>query len=188
VETAKIASKNRVNLVIGTTGFESSQIDDIKSSVRDAGISAVLSPNMATGVNIFFTIVRAAASIYEDCDVEIIEAHHKNKKDSPSGTAIRAGELVAKAMGKDLDRDGLFGRTRGMIGRRGDEIGFHTIRGGDIVGEHTVMFAGDGERIEITHRAHSRQAFVGGTIKAIRFVHQKKDAGQVFSTFDVLGL
>lgn len=188
VETAKIASRNRVNLVIGTTGFDESQVVNIKSSVQDSGVSAVMSPNMATGVNIFFTMVQAAASIYEGADVEIIEAHHKNKKDSPSGTAIRAGELVAKAMGKDLDKDGLFGRGRGLIGERGNEIGFHTIRGGDIVGEHTVMLMGDGERLEITHRTHTRQALVSGTIKAIRFVNNNKSAGKVFSTFDVLGL
>ena len=208
VESAKTAAMNRVNLVVGTTGFSDSQIGEIKSAVKDNGVSAVVSPNMATGVNIFFTLVRAAASIYDDCDVEIIEAHHRHKKDAPSGTAVRAGELIAEAMGKSLDEDGLFGRTRGVIGERGSEIGFHAIRGGDIVGEHTasnhgcsggaragaspgqhtVMLAGDGERIEITHRAHSRLAFVGGTIKAIRFVNKNKRTGKVFSTFDVLGL
>lgn len=188
VESAKIAARNRVNLVVGTTGFSDSQIGEIKSAVKDNNISAVVSPNMATGVNIFFTAARAVASLYPECDVEIIEAHHRNKRDAPSGTAIRVGELIAKAMGKSLDEDGLFGRTRGVIGKRGSEIGFHAIRGGDIVGEHTVMFAGDGERIEITHRAHSRLAFVGGTIKAIRFVNKNKRTGKVFSTFDVLGL
>lgn len=188
VESAKTAARNKVNLVVGTTGFSDSQIGEIKSAVKDNNVSAVVSPNMATGVNIFFTLVRAAASIYEDCDVEIIEAHHKHKKDAPSGTAVRAGELIAEAMGKDLDKDGMFGRSRGVIGERGSEIGFHAIRGGDIVGEHTVMYIGDGERIEITHRAHSRQAFVGGTIKAIRFIHKNKRTGKVFSTFDVLGL
>jgi 4-hydroxy-tetrahydrodipicolinate reductase len=188
VKTAKIASENRVNLVIGTTGFDGDQADEIKRLVKKNGISAVVSPNMATGVNIFFTIARAVASMYEGCDVEIIEAHHRNKKDAPSGTAIKAGKLVAEAMGKDIDEDGLFGRERGLIGKRGKEIGFHAVRGGDIVGEHTVMFVGDGERIEVTHRAHSRQAFVSGTIKAIRFVDKNKRTGKVFSTFDVLGL
>ncbi|MBU2559545.1 4-hydroxy-tetrahydrodipicolinate reductase [archaeon] len=188
VESAKIAARNKVNLIIGTTGFSASQVGEIKSAVKDNGVSAVVSPNMATGVNIFFTLARAAASIYEDCDVEIIEAHHRHKKDAPSGTAVRAGELIAEAMGKSLERDGLYGRGKGVIGERGNEIGFHAIRGGDIVGEHTVMYIGDGERIEITHRAHSRQAFVGGTIKAIRFVNKNKRTGKVFSTFDVLGL
>ena len=186
VETAKTASENKVNLVVGTTGLDSSQLREVRDLVKESGILAVISPNMATGVNIFFKVARDVAGIFGDCDVEVIEAHHKHKKDAPSGTAIRVGNLIAEATGKDLDKDGLFGRDRGVIGERGSEIGFHAIRGGDIVGEHTVLCAGDGERLEITHRAHSRQAFVNGTIKAIRFVHENRDKGQVFSTFDVL--
>jgi len=186
VDTARVASKNGVNLVVGTTGFESSQLGEVESLVKENGVSAVISPNMATGVNIFFKVVRDVAGIFENCDIEVIEAHHRHKKDVPSGTALRAGKLMAEATGKDLDKDGLFGRGRGVIGERGSEIGFHAIRAGDITGEHTVLFAGDGERIEITHRAHSRQAFVNGTIKAIRYVYENRDAGKVFSTFDVL--
>jgi 4-hydroxy-tetrahydrodipicolinate reductase len=185
---AGVASRNKVNLVIGTTGFEESQKIEMRKLVKENNVSAVISPNMATGVNIFFTVIRAVASIYKDCDVEIIEAHHRLKRDAPSGTAIRAGKLIAEAMGKDLDKDALYGRPKGDLGKRGNEIGFHAIRGGDIVGEHTVLFVGDGERLEITHRAHSRQAFVNGTIKAIRFAYEKRRSGKVFSTFDVLGL
>lgn len=187
VNTARAASKNGVHLVIGTTGFDSSQLREVEGLVKDNGISAVVSPNMATGVNIFFKAVKDVAGIMgKDCDIEVIEAHHRHKKDVPSGTALRAGELIAEATGKSLDKDGMFGRGRGVIGERGSEIGFHAIRGGDIIGEHTVLFAGDGERLEITHRAHSRQAFVNGTIKAIRFVYENRRTGKVFSTFDVL--
>lgn len=188
VVNAGVASRNKVNLVIGTTGFDEPHKIELRKLVKENAISAVISPNMATGVNIFFTLVRAAASIFEDCDVEIIETHHKHKKDAPSGTAVRAGELIAEATGKDLDQDALYGRTKGILGERGNEIGFHAIRGGDIVGEHTVLFAGEGERIEVTHRAHSRQAFVSGTIKAIRFVDKNRRTGKVFSSFDVLGI
>ena len=186
VDTIGVASKNGVNLVVGTTGFDNSQLGEIESLVKENGVSAVISPNMATGVNIFFKVVEDVAGLLGDCDIEVIEAHHKHKKDVPSGTALRAGKLIAEATGKDLDKDGLFGRSRGVIGERGSEIGFHAIRGGDIIGEHTVLFAGDGERLEITHRAHSRQAFVNGTIKAIRFVYENRGAGKVFSTSDVL--
>lgn len=189
VENAKVASENGVNLVVGTTGFDSSQMGEIESRVKENKISAVISPNMATGVNIFFKAVSDVAELFgEDCDVEIIEAHHRNKKDVPSGTALRAGELIAKSMGKDMEKDGMFGRGRGVIGKRGSEIGFHSIRGGDIIGEHTVLFATEGERFEITHRAQSRQAFVNGTMKAIRFVYENSGQKKVFSTFDVLGI
>lgn len=189
VKTARVASKNSVNLVIGTTGLDNSQLEEIKTLVNEGGVSAVISPNMATGVNIFFKTVRdMAGALGQDYDIEVIEAHHRHKRDVPSGTALRAGELIAEATGKDLDKDGLFGRSRGVIGERGSEIGFHAIRGGDIIGDHTVLFAGNGERLEITHRAHSRQAFVNGTIRAIRFVYDNKDTGRVFSTFDVLGI
>ncbi|MFH1774260.1 MAG: 4-hydroxy-tetrahydrodipicolinate reductase [Methanobacteriota archaeon] len=168
VETVKKAAENRVNLVVGTTGFTEKQMNEIKSAIEKNKISAVISPNMAAGVNVFFKAAQEVAkTLGRECDIEIIEAHHKFKKDAPSGTALKLGELIAQAAGKNIGR-------------------FHSIRAGDIVGEHTLIFAGDGERIELTHRAHSRQAFVSGAIKAIRFVHGKKEG--VYSTWDVLGI
>ncbi|MFQ5975288.1 MAG: 4-hydroxy-tetrahydrodipicolinate reductase [Candidatus Hydrothermarchaeales archaeon] len=189
VDTIKIAAKNGVNMVVGTTGFSDVQKEEISGAIELGGISAVISPNMATGVNVFFKIAGETARILRDYDIEIIETHHKHKKDAPSGTAVRVGEIIAEALGRDLDKDGVFGRKKGIIGERSkEEIGFHAIRAGDIVGEHTVLFGGDGERVEITHRAHSRDAFVNGTIKAIRFVNQNKARGKIYTTWDVLGI
>jgi len=187
IETAADAG---VHMVVGTTGFEKAELEKISSLLVEKGVSAVISPNMATGVNLFFKLVRdAAKAIGADYDIEIIEAHHRNKKDSPSGTALRAGELVAEAVGRSLDDDGVFGRGKGVIGARSDsEIGFHAVRAGDIIGDHTVLFAGGGERIEITHRAHSRDAFVNGVVRAVQFLAERGGEGKVFSTWDVLGI
>jgi 4-hydroxy-tetrahydrodipicolinate reductase len=189
VESVKVAAKHGVDLVIGTTGFTREQLKEMEDAIKENRLSAVISPNMATGVNIFFKIARdVAETLGRDYDIEVIEAHHKYKKDSPSGTAIRVGELIADATGRDLDKNGVFGRGRGVIGERGKEIGFHAVRGGDIVGDHTVLFAGEGERLEITHRAHSRQAFVNGAMKAIKFIYENKGKGRIYSTWDVLGI
>ncbi len=185
-ENVMVAAKSGVNLVIGTTGFNDAQRREIDEAIRRGNISAVLSPNMATGVNVFFKIARDIVKILGGYEVEIIEAHHKYKKDSPSGTALRVGELIAKETGKGLDARAIYGR-KGMGERKPGEIGFHSIRAGDIVGEHTVLFVGDGERIEITHRAHGREAFANGALKAVRFIHGKKD-GKVYSSWDVLGI
>ncbi len=186
VQNARTAAANRVNLVIGTTGFSEAQKSEIERAVSENNVSAVVSPNMSTGVNIFFKLARDAAKSLGGYEIEILEAHHDKKKDSPSGTALRVGELIAKETGAGLEKRAVYGR-RGVAERSIGEIGFHSIRAGDIVGEHTVFFAGDGERIEITHRAHSRQAFITGALKAIRFVHNKKD-GRIYSTWDVLGI
>ena len=190
VETARTAAKNKVNLVIGTTGFTLEQRKEMEDAIRKDEVAAVISPNMATGVNIFFKEAeRIAKLLGEEYDVEIIEAHHRFKKDSPSGTALRVGELIAEATGGDIGTKGVFGRRRGVIGeRKKGEIGFHAIRAGDIVGEHTVLFAGNGERLEITHRAHGRRAFVSGALKAIRFLYEKGEKGTIYSTWDVLGI
>jgi 4-hydroxy-tetrahydrodipicolinate reductase len=184
-----VAARKRVKLVIGTTGLKKDDLDLINKVVSENHITAVISPNMATGVNIFFKLVRdAALCLGGDFDVEIIEAHHHHKKDAPSGTALRAGELVANALGRDIEEDAVFGR-RGMVGeRKVGEIGVHALRAGDIVGDHTVLFAGEGERIEIIHRAHSRDAFINGVMKAIRFLKNKDSDGNVYSTWDVLGI
>jgi 4-hydroxy-tetrahydrodipicolinate reductase len=139
------------------------------------------------GVNVFFKIVGELAGILTDYDVEIIEAHHKHKKDAPSGTAVKAAEVIADALNRKLDEVGVYGRE-GMVGERTpEEIGIHAVRGGDIVGDHTVLFAGDGERLEITHRAGTRQAFVNGVIKAIRYV-VNAEKGKISNMNDVLGL
>jgi 4-hydroxy-tetrahydrodipicolinate reductase len=178
-----------IDLVVGTTGFTPGELERIHSFIEEYQVAAVVSPNMATGVNIFFKLAKDAAALFGDgYDVEIIEAHHRFKKDAPSGTAIRVGELIAEALGRDLKDCAIYGRGREVTGERsGKEIAFHSLRGGDIVGEHTVVFAGIGERLEVTHRASAREAFIDGAIKAIRFLKGRKK-GRVYSTWDVLGL
>lgn len=187
-ENAGASLSKGIKLVIGTTGLESKAIKEIEALARSNNTPVVLSPNMSPGVNLFFRLAReAATSLGEEYDVEIIEVHHHHKKDAPSGTALKVGEIIARALGRDLRSDGVFGR-KGQIGERGPkEIGIHALRAGDVVGEHTVLFAGPGERIEITHRAHSREAFVNGVVKAIRFLADRDD-GRVYSTWDVLGI
>lgn len=187
VGTIKTSAECGVNLVVGTTGFSEDQIAQNQKVIEENNVSAVISPNMAVGVNVFFKVVEDLARILSDYDVEIIEAHHKHKKDAPSGTAVKAAELIAGALGRNMDDVGVFGR-QGMVGERTpEEIGVHAVRGGDIVGDHTVLFTGDGERLEIVHRAHSRQSFVNGVIKAVRYVVQAKK-GQISNMDDVLGL
>lgn len=186
-DTIRTAAKNGVNLVVGTTGFSEEQMFHNETAIKENHIRAVISPNMAVGVNIFFKVAEDLARLLSDYDVEIIEAHHKHKKDAPSGTAVKAAEIIAGAQNRNMDEVGVYGRE-GMIGERTpEEIGIHAIRGGDIVGEHTVIFAGDGERLEIIHRAHSRQAFVSGVIKAVRYVIGA-EKGKISSMEDVLGI
>ena len=159
-----------VNVVVGTTGFSDEQMIEIKESIEENKIKAVIAPNMAVGVNVFFKIIENLAKILNDYDIEIIEAHHKHKVDAPSGTAVKAYEIIAEALGRNKDETCVNGR-QGIVGARtSEEIGMHAVRGGDIVGDHTVLFAGEGERIEIVHRAHSRQVFVTGAIKSVRYV------------------
>ena len=188
VETVKTCAECGVNVVVGTTGLTDEQLDEIHASIKENDIKAVISPNMATGVNVFFEIVGQVAKILgQEYDVEIIEAHHHNKKDAPSGTAKRAAEIVAQNLNLDLKEKGCYGRE-GMVGARPEnEIGVHAVRGGDIVGDHTVMFCGDGERIEVIHRASTRQAFVNGVLRAINYQHDKQDKN-IADMFDVLGL
>jgi 4-hydroxy-tetrahydrodipicolinate reductase len=181
------AANNGVNIVVGTTGFSDEQMKEIKKSVKENEIRAVISPNMAVGVNVFFKIIRDLATILDDYDVEIIEAHHKHKADAPSGTAAKASEIIAEELDRSINDLAVYGR-KGMVGERTpEEIGIHAVRGGDIVGDHIVIFAGDGERLEIIHRAHSRQAFVNGVMKAIRYV-LNADEGKISDMGDVLGL
>ena len=188
VNTVKTASHYGVNLVVGTTGFSDEQMEEIKKSIETNKIKAVIAPNMAVGVNVFFKVIKDLAPVLSDFDIEIIEAHHKHKKDAPSGTAVRAFEIMAKELELKGDVKTCVHGREGLVGERtSPEIGMHAVRGGDIVGDHTVLFAGDGERLEITHRANSRQAFVNGVIKAIRFIPDAK-IGKISDMGDVLGL
>lgn len=172
-------------MVIGTTGFTPEQ----KQRISDAAkrIAIVMAPNFAIGVNVTFKLAEIAArSLGSDFDVEIIEAHHKHKVDAPSGTALRLGEVVADALGRDLKTDAVYGRE-GITGERNAKsIAFHSIRGGDIIGEHTVIFAGEGERVEVTVRSQSRMTYASGALRAAVFL-KGKSAG-LYDMQDVLGL
>ena len=154
---------------------------------RRDGIPIVMTPNMSVGVNVTFKLIEAAAkALGADSDIEVFEAHHRHKIDAPSGTAVRIGEILARALDRDLSTDAVYGRE-GITGERDAKtIGFHSLRGGDIVGEHTVTFAGPGERLEITHRAHSRMNFAMGALRAARFVAQRETG--LYDVADVLGL
>lgn len=171
--------------VIGTTGFSAEQKRAIEEAAKR--IAIVFAPNMAVGVNVVFKLAETAARILgDDFDVEIVEAHHRHKVDAPSGTAVRLGELVAGALGRDLNAVAAHGRE-GVTGERDrKQIGFHALRGGDIVGEHTVLFAGEGERVEVTVRSSSRLTYALGAVRAARFLQGKK-AG-LYDMWDVLGL
>jgi 4-hydroxy-tetrahydrodipicolinate reductase len=174
-----------VNLVIGTTGFTVEQKEQITAAAHDIGI--VFAPNMSVGVNLTFKLLEIAAQVLnQGYDIEVIEAHHRHKVDAPSGTALRMGEVVAHALGRDLGECAVYGRE-GVTGeRQPSTIGFATVRGGDIVGDHTVMFAGIGERVEITHKASSRATFANGALRAARFLAQRGKG--LFDMQDVLGL
>ncbi|MGN0176271.1 MAG: 4-hydroxy-tetrahydrodipicolinate reductase [Methanobrevibacter sp.] len=187
VETIRIATACGVNVVVGTTGFTDEQMALNIKNVKDNNVGAVISSNMAIGVNVFFNTLKKLAPILYDFDIEIIEAHHNQKKDAPSGTAMTAFEVLADALNRDPEEIGVFGR-KGLVGKRTpEEIGVHAIRGGDIVGDHTVMFVGEGERIEFKHQAHTREVFIAGVIRALRYVPTAQK-GVVSSMNDVLGL
>jgi 4-hydroxy-tetrahydrodipicolinate reductase len=172
-------------MVIGTTGFSDVQKARIAEGARRLPI--VLSPNFAIGVNVVFRLAQMAAAALGDAyDVEIVEAHHRHKVDAPSGTALRLGELVAGALGRDLGSVATHGRSGDTGERPARAIGFHAIRGGDIVGEHTVIFAGVGERVEIAVRSHSRQTYAAGALRAAKWLRGR--APGLYDMFDVLGL
>jgi 4-hydroxy-tetrahydrodipicolinate reductase len=185
VEMTKAAAAKGIAMVIGTTGLTVEQTAEIKSQTDK--IPCVLAPNMSVGINLLIRVLGDIAEVLgDDYDVEVIEAHHRLKKDAPSGTAIRLAQVLADALGRDLEKDAVYTR-KGIIGeRRTKEIGMQTIRAGDIVGEHTVLFGGIGERIEITHKASSRDTFAGGAVKAALWV-AGKDA-DLYDMQDVLGL
>jgi len=183
--TIEIVSKAKKALVVGTTGLTRDEQAALDRAAKQVPI--VYAPNMSVGVNLLFQLVGQVAKTLGDAyDVEIVEAHHNQKKDAPSGTARRLAENIAAALGRDLARDGVYGRE-GIVGARGsNEIGIHAVRAGDIVGEHTVIFAGPSERIELTHRAHSRDVFARGALRAAKWVVGK--APGLYSMLDVLGL
>ena len=169
ISLAKACAVNGCALVVGTTGFTEAQQTELETAAANCPLFRA--PNMSVGVNLTFKLIEIAAKALGDSvDVEVIEAHHRHKIDAPSGTAVRMGEVLAEALDRDLETDAIYGR-QGITGARERKtIGFSTVRGGDIVGEHTVMFAGEGERIEITHRAQSRMNFAQGALTAARFV------------------
>ena len=180
-----ICRKHGVHAVVGTTGFSTEQKLALQDISRD--IPIVFAPNMAVGVNAVFKLLDMAARILnEGYDVEVMEAHHRHKIDAPSGTALRMGEVVAAALGRSLAECAVYGREGHTGERPATQIGFATVRGGDIVGDHTVLFAGTGERIEITHKAASRMPYAQGSLRAARFMRGK--ARGLFDMQDVLGL
>ncbi len=165
----EVSVAHKLPLVIGTTGFSVSELQHIQEAAGQ--VPLFMSPNMSIGVNLAFKLIGIAAQVLADeVDVEIIEAHHRDKVDAPSGTAVRMGEIVAAKTGRVLARDALYGRHGQVGARKPGTIGFASIRAGDIVGEHTVLFAGEGERLEITHRASSRMNFARGALRAAHWL------------------
>ena len=178
-------ARQGVRMVIGTTGFS----DEARAGIADTArtVAIAMAPNFSIGVNVMLRLLDLAArSLGKGYDVEILEAHHRHKVDAPSGTALRMGEVVAQALGRDLRQSAVYGRE-GVTGERKDDtIGFATMRGGDLVGDHSVMFIGSGERLEITHRASSRANYATGALRAARFVMERRDG--LYDMADVLGL
>ena len=185
LKNLELCRKAGKRMVIGTTGFSEKQRDIIAQSGKD--IAIVFAPNMSVGVNLTFKLLEIAAQVLGDeVDIEIIEAHHRHKKDAPSGTALHMGEVIAQTLGRNLSECAVYGRQGQTGERKAKTIGFETIRAGDIVGEHTVMFADIGERVEISHKASSRMTFANGAIRAAQWVMQKETG--LFDMQDVLGL
>jgi 4-hydroxy-tetrahydrodipicolinate reductase len=181
----RVAADEGKSAVIGSTGFLAAQMEEVRALARK--VSCVLSPNMSVGVNVMFRVIGdVAKTLGGDYDVEVIEAHHRMKKDAPSGTAMKMGQILAQALNRNFDQVGVYER-KGIIGERKQaEIGMQTVRAGDIVGEHTVIFGGLGERLEVTHRAHSRDNFARGAVRAARWVVKQKPG--LYDMQDVLGL
>jgi 4-hydroxy-tetrahydrodipicolinate reductase len=185
IEHLDICARMGTPIVIGTTGFPES----LKKAILQAGrkIPIAMSPNFAVGVNALFKLAEVAAGILgDDFDVEIVEAHHRNKVDAPSGTALKLGEVIASSLKRDLKKEARHGREGDTGVRPLKQIGFHAIRGGDIVGEHTVIFAGAGERVELTIRSQSRMTYALGALRAVKFLRAKRPG--LYDMNDVLGL
>ncbi|MFH1007817.1 MAG: 4-hydroxy-tetrahydrodipicolinate reductase, partial [Candidatus Latescibacterota bacterium] len=182
---ARICGAMGKPMVVGTTGWSAAQLAQFKEAVQE--IPCVFAPNYSVGVNLLFKLVEEAARILGDeYDVEIVEAHHRLKKDAPSGTALGLAEAAARGLDRNLEEVAVYGRKRMVGARTQNEIGIHAVRAGDIVGEHTVLFGGIGERIELAHRAGSRDTFAQGALRAARFA-AKASAG-LYDMRDVLGL
>ena len=184
IHSLQICQTHNKTMVIGTTGLTEEQKNILKNASKE--IAIVFAPNMSVGVNLCLKLLQTAATtLGDDYDVEIIEAHHRHKVDAPSGTALRMGEVVAESLGRNLDECAVYGR-QGRTGERDYKtIGFETIRAGDIVGDHTVMFSGIGERIEITHKATSRMTFAQGAMRAASWLSKKSNG--LYDMQDVLG-
>ncbi len=181
----KVCRTLGVKAVIGTTGFTEDQKAEIAEIAKD--IAIVMAPNMSVGVNVTLKLLQMAAqALSTGYDIEIIEAHHRHKVDAPSGTALKMGEVIAEAMGRDLKDCAVYERYGHTGERDPSSIGFATIRGGDIVGDHTVLFAGIGERIEVTHKSSSRATYAQGSLRAVRYLATQKSG--LFDMFDVLNL
>ena len=183
VKNIKIAANKKVKLVVGTTGFNEEQKKLIEEYCKK--VPAVITPNFSIGVNVFWKLLEFVTPYLANYDIEIVEAHHRFKKDAPSGTALKAAETIKSKL-NELGYDRKFVFCREGLSERGDEIGIFAVRGGDIVGEHTVYFIGFGERVEITHRATSRQAFASGAIKAAKWISKVEKPG-IYGMQDVLG-
>jgi 4-hydroxy-tetrahydrodipicolinate reductase len=185
LEHVGLAAAHGVGAVVGTTGLQASQVEEIRRLA--ARVPILQSPNMSVGVNLAFRVLALMAkALGDDYDVEITEIHHRMKKDAPSGTAAKMAEVIAEALGRRIEDAGVYGR-HGLVGERtSKEIGVHALRGGDVVGDHTVVFSTAGERLELTHRAHSRDTFAQGALRAARFVAAAPPG--LYSMHDVLGL
>jgi 4-hydroxy-tetrahydrodipicolinate reductase len=185
LEHLRLVAAHGTRAVVGTTGLQPGQVEEIRRLATRVAI--LFSPNMSVGVNLAFRVLALMAkALGDDYDVEITEIHHRMKKDAPSGTAAKMAEVVAEALGRRIEDAGIYGR-HGLTGERTTkEIGVHALRGGDVVGEHTVVFSTAGERLELTHRAHSRDTFAHGALRAARFVAAAPPG--LYSMHDVLGL
>jgi 4-hydroxy-tetrahydrodipicolinate reductase len=185
IERVEACAAAKVPCVVGTTGFTADQRRRIAAAAQKTAV--VLCPNMSIGVNVLFHVAaELARTLGAEYDIEIVEAHHRFKKDAPSGTAIKIAEEIARATGRDLDEAAVHGRGPGAAPRKPGEIGFHAIRGGDIVGEHIIYYTGLGERLELKHVAHSRETFARGALRAARWVADRGPG--LYSMTDVLGL
>ena len=186
VENVKVAARNNVKLVVGTTGFSVEQFKELEDAIK-GHVPAIISPNFSIGVNVFWRLIAEAARQLQPYQyhMEIVEMHHSHKKDAPSGTALKAAEILSNYTTTKSESKFVHGRE-GMTGERtAEEIGIHAVRAGEIVGEHTVMYAGKGERLEITHRAQSREAFSQGAIKAIEWINGK-ESSRIYSMDEML--
>lgn len=189
-KNAIIAATNKIPIVVGSTGMAEDFYAQMVQIIKEKQTKAVISSNMATGVNIFFKIAQELTKSLSEWDIEIIEAHHHRKRDAPSGTAMTVAQKIAEVLEKNLSDIGKFGRNKGPNPRKvgSEEIGIHAIRAGDIVGDHTVLYAGPGERIELIHRAHSRECFASGSLLAAKFLIESREKGKIFDMQDVLNI